>query len=83
MTVEYAVDESYFGSWRERVVDDWHETNIYDHEGGDIAYFIIEVWALDEGEESEDGDEDQRDENGQCVHDGILVEGNGEGDHFE
>jgi hypothetical protein len=83
LKVEDDVDKGYFGCGGQGVVDDGHESHVDDHECGDVADFIIEIRALYEGEECEDGDEDQRDEDSECVHDGVLVEGNREGDHFE
>jgi hypothetical protein len=47
------------------LADDGHESDVDDHESSDVADFIVEVGSLDKGKESEDGDEDQGDEDGE------------------
>jgi len=44
------------------LTDDWHESNVYDHQSGNVADFVVEIWSLDEGEKCENGDKYKRDE---------------------
>lgn len=82
LAIEHNIYDGNLGSWRQRVVYHWHQPDIDDHESGDVADLVVHVGSLDKGEEGEYGNEYKRDEDGEGIHNGVLIEGDGEGDYF-
>lgn len=79
LAVHNDIDQRDAGCRRQGLADDWHQSHVNDHEGGDVSDLVVVVRPLYECEQREDGDEDEWYEDGERIHDGILVEGNVEG----
>ena len=80
LTVDNDINERDAGGWRQGFVDNWHQSHINDHKSGNITNFVVVIGPLHESKQCQNGDEDKRNEDGERVHDWILVKGNIEGD---
>ena len=73
MKVQNNINECYPSGRRQRIIDDRHETNINDHKSSNIGNFVIEIRSLHKGKQSQYGDKNQRDKNGECIHNRVFV----------